>query len=137
MPTFYGDKYTDAFVSVPRANVDAADAVGRVRAIFDVYEATGEAIASVLNMGGAKVPKGARIIEAWLDFDALGASSTLALSSGAKSLIAATSTSSAGRVKATLGLLDYTAAAEETISILTAGGTITGTVTACVIFLLD
>lgn len=75
MATVYGNNADKLLVDVPAQQLDAGDAGGRVRSIYDKYTLTADlASADVIKMG-AKIPAGARVIECILkcaDLDASG-----------------------------------------------------------------
>ena len=130
------------FTGVVRTLIDAGTGgpkradLGNLIFQTDTYEATGEAIASVLKLGKI-LPTNSSAVEVILAFDALGASSTLAVGDATDPdrYITATSSSSAGvvRINAISGLNFLNTAATD-ILITTAGGTITGTIAMTVIY---
>lgn len=134
MATFNGVYYDDRYSDVPPNMPPGALAGNKVRLIYDEYEATGEAIGSILNMG-VKVGKNSRVMpESKVIFDALGASSTLkwGFDYDDDALSAAVATSTTGVIKlddaADIDVCPYTVTQEANAILTTAGGTITGTI---------
>lgn len=74
MATFNGVNYALTQL-VPKSQVDPNEWNGRVRSIFDVYEFTGEASGSIINVGS--VPENAKVIDAKFFADALGSGVTV------------------------------------------------------------
>jgi len=73
MATLYGVNADKALVDVPSAKAGVGEQGGRVRCIYDTYELTADmSVADVILMGGL-IPKGARVLNVHLFFDALGA----------------------------------------------------------------
>lgn len=121
-----------ATYTTDRTSATAVSRGGLGNVIVDIatYEATGEAIASVIQM--VKVQAGDTVFDGYLVNDALGGSTTLDVGDGDSTTrwISAASTSSAAftRFGEAVGF-PRTYTADDTIDIVTAGGTVTGTIT--------
>lgn len=77
MATLYGVNADKILVDNPSAKVSVGDLGGRMRALYDTYELTGDLSASdVIKMGGL-IPEGARVHEVILAFDDLGTTGAL------------------------------------------------------------
>jgi hypothetical protein len=117
------------------------DSHGRVRVLYDTYEAA--ALASGSTIGLFTIPKGARVVDFAVWCDALGASSTLAMgdTSDADRLMVATSSASAVIIKPVIADINkfagYKYTADSVISITTAGASITGTIHVYLFYVLD
>lgn len=121
-----GDK---AFVS---------DVTGKVRVFQDEYEAAALSAGSTIEL--AILPKGARVVGGNLLFDALGASSTLAVGTSSNATLYLPSGSSASAGNRLFGSIDSLSVplADETVVLVTTGGApITGTVKLIVEYVLD
>jgi len=98
----------------------------------DTYEAAALTAASTIDV--AKLPAGAKVHSVEMFFDALGASSTIAIgdSDSTARYLAATSTAAAGSAKSNkvdgVGYEVGTADGDDVIQLLTAGASITGTI---------
>lgn len=78
MATLYGNQYNSAYVTVPSEKIRPGDLDGEVRSMyFDITIAAAPSNNDTWNVG--KLPKGARIMNAALQFPDLGTAGTLAL----------------------------------------------------------
>lgn len=110
---------------------------GKLRVFTDTYEATGEAIGSDITI--CRLPANSTVVEATLYTDALGASSTLILgdSSDDNRYITSVSTSSAAITNINvIGGIAYENTSATDLILTTAGGTVTGTITLVVKYLV-
>ena len=82
----------------PIVNADSGEWSGKLRVQYDTYEAS--SLASGSDISVARLPKGAKVYDIVVHFDALGGSSTVSVgdSDAAARYIAATSTASAGQM---------------------------------------
>jgi len=154
MATFYSAQKTKWDQTEPALNIKPAESRGRVRQEYALYEATGEAAGSVIEM--FNLPNGARIIDMELVHDALGAGSTLsvgyaahntaagtavALSAAAYKAAAASTAITTVAAAATSALgKNTTVDADSTgvpVSVTTAGGTVTGTIELTCTYVVD
>jgi len=117
MATVYSTQKTKWSQNVPSEKIDTNELSGKVRVAYADYEASSLSSGDVIEM--FNLPNGARVIDGYLAYDALGASTTLSVgyaahtdadgatvSAAAAAYLAATSTASAGRtdVCATIAL---------------------------------
>lgn len=154
MATVYSVQKTKWSQNVPSDNIKPNEQGGRVRIAFAEYEASSLQIADVIEF--FNLPNGARIIDGYLAYDALGASTTLsvgygaynnaagtAVSASAASYLAATSTSSAGRtdMAATIALGSGSVVDADKnglpITATLAGGAASGTIYLMVRYVVD
>lgn len=92
------------------------------------YELSSQATGAIT---GPTVQKGETVVDVTLGYDVLGASTTLSVGDGnsAARFISATDTSSAGVTRTdSVGGINYTYTADDTIDVTLAGATATGTV---------
>jgi hypothetical protein len=78
--TVYGVNATKAYNSTPATKIDAAVDGGKVRLLYDSYEAAATASGTIIELFGNRLPDGARILpdtEIWCDD--LGTSASLTL----------------------------------------------------------
>jgi hypothetical protein len=126
MANKYGTTYTKTLTPTPANKVDATTWGGRVRYIYDVYEAAAVAQGDVIYL--AKLPKGAVILpQSQLVYDALGSSSALAVGYGTTpaALLASTATTSAGSAN----LISVSLSTDADVFVTVSGsGAATGTV---------
>lgn len=137
MADFNGSLYDNYYSDNPPTKGSSALAEGATRILYDTYEASGEAIGSKILLG-QKLGRSAVIHDVKVYNDALGASSTLAVyvrnnDDASEDLLAtAASTSSAGIIEpvaANIANLPFQCDGNSnTILLLTAGGTVTGTI---------
>ena len=131
MATVSGVNYTK-ITAEPVEHILPRDAHGRVRVMYDSYEASSLASGSTIQLW--KLPVDARVIDFKVWHDALGSSSTLALGDAGDvdRLHAAAASSSAGIMIPAVGRIDtmagYTYTAETIVSLTTGGAAITGTI---------
>lgn len=82
MATLYGNQYQDAYVDVPSEKIDPVDYNGRVKMIYFDYTVTAApSNGDVIKL--AKLPAGARVIDAVLQFPDLGTAGVLNLGNAA------------------------------------------------------
>ena len=141
--TLYGTYATDSYSPTlsSRTNVSPANHHGRQRVLWDTVTAAGGDLASIYYLGG-EIPKGARIIDAWVDAADLGTSTTLSLLVGAVTLISAIDTDGAASFTRviqgqTLSSTGVVLTADSKVSAVSAGGAATGRITACVTYAID
>lgn len=79
MATYYGNQYQDAFVNIPSNRIRPGDISGEVKVMF--FDFTVPAVAPIANdvFKLAKIPKGARVLEACLMFPDLGTTGLVSL----------------------------------------------------------
>lgn len=78
MPTLYSNQYQDAYVDQPTNKIKRGDQSGEVKHIFWDYPISASTVpadADIIKL--AKLPKGARLIEACIQFSDLGGSGTV------------------------------------------------------------
>jgi len=140
MATVSGVNYTK-ITTVPVDHILPRDAHGRVRVMYDTYEASSVAAGSTVQL--FKMPIDARVIDFKIWHDALGGSSTLAFGDAGDvdRFHAAASSASAGIMVPVVGVIDtmagYTYTAETVVSLTTAGAAITGTIHAYIMYVVD
>ena len=125
----------------PIVNADSGEWSGKLRVQYDTYEAS--SLASGSDISVARLPKGAKVYDIVVHFDALGGSTTISVgdSGAAARYIAATSTSSAGQMSMSQeGAIDgvgYENTAETDVLLTTGGGSITGTIKCVVMYVVE
>ena len=125
----------------PIVNADSGEWSGKLRVQYDTYEAS--SLASGSDISVARLPKGAKVYDIVVHFDALGGSTTISVgdSGAAARYIAATSTSSAGQMSMSQeGAIDgvgYENTAETDVLLTTGGGSITGTIKCYVMYVVE
>ena len=125
----------------PVVNADSGEWSGKLRVQYDTYEAS--SLASGSDISVARLPKGAKVYDIVVHFDALGGSTTISVgdSGAAARYIAATSTSSAGQMSMSQeGAIDgvgYENTAETDVLLTTGGGSITGTIKCVVMYVVE
>ena len=125
----------------PIVNADSGEWSGKLRVQYDTYEAS--SLASGSDISVARLPKGAKVYDIVVHFDALGGSTTISVgdSGAAARYIAATSTSSAGQMSMSQeGAIDgvgYENTAETDVLLTTGGGSITGTIKVVVMYVVE
>lgn len=79
--TVYGVNYTKAFVSNPVQVVDQGLSGGKVKCLIDSYTLPSDVIdvGDVVKLGGLKLPKGARVVDAIIACASLGTKGILKL----------------------------------------------------------
>ena len=121
--------------------IDSGEWSGKMRVQYDTYEAS--SLASGSDISVARLPKGAKVYDIVVHFDALGGSTTISVgdSGAAARYIAATSTSSAGQMSMSQeGAIDgvaYENTAETDVLLTTGGGSITGTIKCVVMYVVE
>ncbi len=121
--------------------IDSGEWSGKMRVQYDTYEAS--SLASGSDISIARLPKGAKVYDIVVHFDALGGSTTISVgdSGAAARYIAATSTSSAGQMSMSQeGAIDgvgYENTAETDVLLTTGGGSITGTIKVVVMYVVE
>jgi hypothetical protein len=140
MATVSGVNYTKQ-TNTPADMVLPRDSHGRVRVMYDTYEASAVAAGSTIQL--FKIPVDARVLDFKIWHDALGSSSTLAFgdSGDVDRLHAATASSSASimipLIAAINTMAGYTYTAETVLSLTTAGASITGTIHVQLTYVVD
>ena len=125
----------------PIVKIDSGEWSGKMRVQYDTYEAS--SLASGSDISVARLPKGAKVYDIVVHFDALGGSTTISVgdSGAAARYIAATSTSSAGQMSMSQeGAIDgvgYENTAETDVLLTTGGGSITGTIKCVVMYVVE
>ena len=125
----------------PVVKIDSGEWSGKMRVQYDTYEAS--SLASGSDISVARLPKGAKVYDIVVHFDALGGSTTISVgdSGAAARYIAATSTSSAGQMSMSQeGAIDgvgYENTAETDVLLTTGGGSITGTIKCVVMYVVE
>ena len=125
----------------PIVNADSGEWSGKLRVQYDTYEAS--SLASGSDISVARLPKGAKVYDIVVHFDALGGSTTISVgdSGAAARYIAATATSSAGQMSMSQeGAIDgvgYENTAETDVLLTTGGGSITGTIKCYVMYVVE
>lgn len=140
MATVSGVNYTKQ-TNTPADMVLPRDSHGRVRVMYDTYEASSLASGSTIQL--FKIPVDARVLDFKIWHDALGSSSTLAFgdSGDVDRLHAATASSSASIMVPLIAAINtmagYTYTAETVLSLTTAGASITGTIHVQLTYVVD
>ena len=125
----------------PVVKIDSGEWSGKMRVQFDTFEAS--SLASGSDISVARLPKGAKVYDIVVHFDALGGSTTISVgdSGAAARYIAATSTSSAGQMSMSQeGAIDgvgYENTAETDVLLTTGGGSVTGTIKCVVMYVVE
>ena len=125
----------------PIVKIDSGEWSGKMRVQYDTYEAS--SLASGSDISVARLPKGAKVYDIVVHFDALGGSTTISVgdSGAAARYIAATSTSSAGQMSMSQeGAIDgvgYENTAETDVLLTTGGGSISGTIKCVVMYVVE
>lgn len=140
MATVSGVNYTKQ-TNTPADMVLPRDSHGRVRVMYDTYEASSVASGSTIQL--FKIPVDARVLDFKIWHDALGSSSTLAFgdSGDVDRLHAATASSSASIMVPLIAAINtmagYTYTAETVLSLTTGGAAITGTIHVQLTYVVD
>tara|TARA_R110000803_G_scaffold124857_1_gene192541 strand:- start:34 stop:456 length:423 start_codon:yes stop_codon:yes gene_type:complete len=140
MATVSGVNYTKQ-TNTPADMVLPRDSHGRVRVMYDTYEAASVAAGSTIQL--FTIPENARVLDFKIWNDALGSSSTLAFGDAGDvdRLHAATASSSASIMVPVVAAINtmagYTYTAETLISLTTAGAAITGTIHVQLTYVVD
>ena len=140
MATVSGVNYTKQ-TSTPADLVLPRDSHGRVRVMYDTYEASSLANPSTIQL--FKIPIDARVIDFKIWHDALASSTTLAFGDAddPDRFMAAAASTSAGIMVPLVALIDgfpgYTYSAETVVSLTMAGGAATGTIHVYIMYVVD
>jgi len=140
MATVSGVNYTKQS-STPADMVLPRDSHGRVRVMYDTYEASSLANPSTIQL--FKIPIDARVIDFKIWHDALASSTTLAFGDAddPDRFMAAAASTSAGIMVPLVALIDgfpgYTYSAETVVSLTMAGGAATGTIHVYIMYVVD
>jgi len=154
MATVYSNQKTQWGVNDPSEKTKTNEMAGRVRVAYGEYEASALASGDVIEM--FNLPNGARIVSAKLGYDALGASTTLAVgyaahtdSSGA-AVSASAAAYKAAAASTTAGVVDAAAtlalgfASEinadyngQPVTVTMGGAAGTGTITLTMLYVTD
>jgi len=125
----------------PVVKVDSSEWHGNLRVQYDSYEAS--SLASGSDITVARLPKGAKVYDIIVHFDALGGSSTIKVGDSGDDdrYIAATSTASAGQMsmsqEGAIAGFGYENTAETDVLLTTGGASITGTIKTAVIYSVE
>ena len=125
----------------PIVNADSGEWSGKLRVQYDTFEAS--SLASGSDISVARLPKGAKVYDIVVHFDALGSSSTVKVGDSGDDdrYIAATSTASAGQMSMSQeGAIDgvgYEQTAETDILLTTGSAAITGTIKCAVFYTVE
>ena len=125
----------------PIVNADSGEWSGKLRVQYDTYEAS--SLASGSDISVARLPKGAKVYDIVVHFDALGSSSTVKVGDSGDDdrYIAATSTASAGQMsmsqEGAIAGVGYEQTAETDILLTTGGASITGTIKCAVFYTVE
>ena len=139
MASVKGVNFTN-ITATPVVKADSSEWHGNIRVQYDSYEAS--SLASGSDISVARLPKGAKVYDIIVHFDALG-SATISVgdSANAARYIAATSVSSAGQMSMSQeGAIDgvgYEQTAETDIILTTGGASITGTIKCVVMYSVE
>lgn len=139
MASVKGVNFTN-ITATPVVKADSSEWHGNLRVQYDSYEASSLAAGSDISV--ARLPKGAKVYDVIVHFDALGASTTIKVGDSADDdrYIAATATTSAGQMsmsqEGAIAGFGYEQTAETDI-ILTTAGTATGTIKCAVIYSVE
>ena len=140
MATVTGVNYTK-ITTTPVDHILPRDAHGRVRVMYDTYEASALADPSTIQL--FKMPADARVIDFKIWHDALASSTTLAFGDAddPERCMAAAASTSAGIMVPLVALIDgfpgYTYSAETVVSLTMAGGAATGTIHVYIMYVVD
>ena len=140
MASVKGANFTN-ITADPIVKIDSGEWSGKMRVQYDTYEAS--SLASGSDISVARLPKGAKVYDIVVHFDALGGSTTISVgdSGAAARYIAATSTSSAGQMSMSQeGAIDgvgYENTAETDVLLTTGGGSISGTIKCVVMYVVE
>ena len=140
MASVKGTNFTN-ITAAPIVKIDSGEWSGKMRVQYDTYEAS--SLASGSDISVARLPKGAKVYDIVVHFDALGGATTISVgdSGAAARYIAATSTSSAGQMSMSQeGAIDgvgYENTAETDVLLTTGGGSITGTIKCVVMYVVE
>ena len=140
MASVKGANFTN-ITATPIVKIDSSEWHGNMRVQFDSYEAS--SLASGSDISVARLPKGAKVYDIIVHFDALGGSSTISVgdADSAARYIAATSTASAGQMsmsqEGAIAGFGYENTAETDVLLTTGGASITGTIKVAVMYSVE
>ena len=140
MASVKGVNFTN-ITATPVVKADSSEWHGNIRVQYDSYEAS--SLASGSDISVARLPKGAKVYDIIVHFDALGGSSTVSVgdADSAARYIAATSTASAGQMsmsqEGAIAGVGYEQTAETDIILTTGGASITGTIKCVVMYSVE
>ena len=139
MASVKGTNFTN-ITADPVVKIDSGEWSGKMRVQYDTYEAS--SLASGSDISVARLPKGAKVYDIIVHFDALGSATISVGDSGAAArYIAATSVSSAGQMSMSQeGAIDgvgYENTAETDVLLTTGGASITGTIKCYVMYVVE
>ena len=140
MASVKGANFTN-ITATPIVKIDSSEWHGNMRVQFDSYEAS--SLASGSDISVARLPKGAKVYDIIVHFDALGGSSTISVgdADSAARYIAATSTASAGQMsmsqEGAIAGFGYENTAETDVILTTGGASITGTIKVAVMYSVE
>ena len=140
MASVKGVNFTN-ITATPVVKADSSEWHGNIRVQYDSYEAS--SLASGSDISVARLPKGAKVYDIIVHFDALGGSSTVSVgdADSAARYIAATSTASAGQMSMSQeGAIDgvgYEQTAETDIILTTGSAAISGTIICVVMYSVE
>ena len=139
MASVKGTNFTN-ITADPIVKIDSGEWSGKMRVQFDTFEAS--SLASGSDISVARLPKGAKVYDIVVHFDALGSATISVGDSGAAArYIAATSVSSAGQMSMSQeGAIDgvgYENTEETDILLTTGSAAITGTIKCVVMYTVE
>ena len=139
MASVKGTNFTN-ITADPVVKIDSGEWSGKMRVQYDTYEAS--SLASGSDISVARLPKGAKVYDIVVHFDALGSATISVGDSGAAArYIAATSVSSAGQMsmsqEGAIAGVGYENTAETDVLLTTGGGSITGTIKCVVMYVVE
>ena len=140
MASVKGVNFTN-ITATPVVKADSSEWHGNIRVQYDSYEAS--SLASGSDISVARLPKGAKVYDIIVHFDALGGSSTISVgdADSAARYIAATSTASAGQMsmsqEGAIAGFGYENTAETDVLLTTGGASITGTIKVAVMYSVE
>ena len=139
MASVKGTNFTN-ITADPVVKIDSGEWSGKMRVQYDTYEAS--SLASGSDISVARLPKGAKVYDIVVHFDALGSATISVGDSGAAArYIAATATSSAGQMsmsqEGAIGGVGYENTAETDVLLTTGGASITGTIKCVVMYVVE
>ena len=139
MASVKGTNFTN-ITADPVVKIDSGEWSGKMRVQYDTYEAS--SLASGSDISVARLPKGAKVYDIVVHFDALGSATISVGDSGAAArYIAATSVSSAGQMsmsqEGAIAGVGYENTAETDVLLTTGGGSISGTIKCVVMYVVE
>ena len=139
MASVKGTNFTN-ITADPVVKIDSGEWSGKMRVQYDTYEAS--SLASGSDISVARLPKGAKVYDIVVHFDALGSATISVGDSGAAArYIAATSVSSAGQMsmsqEGAIAGVGYENTAETDVLLTTGGASITGTIKVVVMYVVE